>query len=84
MKKFLAILAITIISATAAFAQVDSLPAAAAPQPVSSEPEALWAAANAAYNAGEWDKALTNYGCSLFSYPYITAKVPPYLDFPNR
>lgn len=61
MKKFLAILAITIISATAAFAQVDSLPVAAAPQPVSSEPEALWAAANAAYNAGEWDKALTNY-----------------------
>ena len=61
MKKFLAILAITIISATADFAQVDSLPAAAAPQPVSNEPEALWAAANAAYNAGEWDKALTNY-----------------------
>ena len=61
MKKFLAILAITIISAAAAFAQVDSLPVAAAPQPVSNEPEALWAAANAAYNAGEWDKALTNY-----------------------
>lgn len=61
MKKFLAILAITIISATAVFAQVDSLPVAAAPQPVSNEPEALWAAANAAYNAGEWDKALTNY-----------------------
>ena len=61
MKKFLAILAITIISATAAFAQVDSLPAAAAPQPVSNEPEALWAAANAAYNGGEWDKALTSY-----------------------
>ena len=61
MKKFLAILAITIISATAAFAQVDSLPVAAAPQPVSNEPEALWAAANAAYNGGEWDKALTSY-----------------------
>ena len=61
MKKFLAILAIAIISASAAFAQVDSLPVAAAPQPVSNEPEALWAAANAAYNAGEWDKALTNY-----------------------
>ena len=61
MKKFLAILAITIISATAVIAQVDSLPAAAAPQPVSNEPIALWESANAAYNAGEWDKALTNY-----------------------
>ena len=61
MKKFFAILTIAIISASAAFAQVDSLPAAQPMQPTSNEPEALWSAANAAYNAGEWDKALTNY-----------------------
>ena len=61
MNKFFAILTIAIISASAAFAQVDSLPATQPMQPTSNEPEALWAAANAAYNAGEWDKALTNY-----------------------
>lgn len=64
MKKFFAILAIALISASATFAQTDSLPAAAAQmtlQATSSEPEALWESANAAYNAGEWDKALTNY-----------------------
>lgn len=62
MKKFFAILAIAIITTLGASAQVDSLPvASAATQPVSNEPEALWEAANAANNAGEWDKALTNY-----------------------
>lgn len=61
MNKFFAILTIAIISASAAFAQVDSLPAAQPMQPTSNEPEALWSAANAAYNAGEWDKALANY-----------------------
>ena len=66
MNKFYAIIAFTIISATAAFAQSDSLavPAPAQPmamQPSSNDPAALWSAANAAYNAGEWDKALTNY-----------------------
>ena len=66
MNKFFAIIAFTIISATAAFAQSDSLAAAApaqpmAMQPSSNDPAALWSAANAAYNAGEWDKALTNY-----------------------
>ena len=61
MNKFFAILTIAIISASAAFAQVDSLPATQPIQPTSNEPEALWAAANAAYNAGEWDKALENY-----------------------
>ena len=61
MNKFFAILTIAIISASAAFAQVDSLPAVQPIQPTSNEPEALWAAANAAYNAGEWDKALENY-----------------------
>ena len=58
MKKFFAILAIALISASATFAQTDSLPAAAAQmtlQATSSEPEALWESANAAYNA------LTNY-----------------------
>ena len=30
-------------------------------QPTSNEPDALWAAANSAYNTGEWDKALANY-----------------------
>lgn len=64
MKKFFAILAIALISVSAAFAQVDSLPATPmqpSMQPTSNEPEALWEAANAAYNAGEWNKALTNY-----------------------
>lgn len=66
MNKFFAIIALIVISTTVAVAQSDSLSAAAAPapvamQPASNEPEALWNAANAAYNAGEWDKALTNY-----------------------
>ncbi len=64
MKKFFAILTIALISVSALRAQVDSLPAAplqTTMQPTSNEPEALWEAANAAYNAGEWDKALTNY-----------------------
>ena len=71
MKKFFSILAIAVISATVAFAQEQqaeqveqTAPTAQmtpAAKPTSSEPEALWEAANAAYNAGEWDKALTNY-----------------------
>lgn len=64
MKKFFAILAIAIISAVGVSAQVDSLPVEPAQplmQPTSNDSEALWEAANAAYNAGEWDNALANY-----------------------
>ena len=73
MKKFFAILAIIFISATSLRAEQEALPAAtdanatptevqgAMMQPTSNEPEALWAAANSAYNTGEWDKALANY-----------------------